>query len=91
MIIIITMSTTTAPAAPNVIFTVVVKPFWGAGAFGLTGAGKGFTLVDVGGGPPLLSKLQLNVTLDIVTFAALTSRPGLQIFNGAHGGVGLNV
>jgi hypothetical protein len=37
------------------------------------------------------AKVQLNVTLDIVTLAALISRPGLQMLIGAHGGVGIYV
>jgi hypothetical protein len=49
----------------------------------------GVTVCDVDG--VSLSKLQLNVTFDIVTLAALTSIPGLHMLIGAHGGLGVNV
>ncbi len=83
------------PAAPVtepiIIFTFLDEFFFGKGlsANGLSSDGVEFVVADVGGIPS--SKLQLNVTLDMVTFAALTSSPGLQMLIGAQGGLGLNV
>ncbi len=84
----ITKITNPAPAdAPMIILFFFERPVVADGA-----ADGAFDMsCDVGVVPLPLSKLQLNVTFDIVVFAAFTSNPGLQMLIGAHGGLGSKV